>query len=230
MNILKIETEQKVTEGLTHEIVAALKIENESLQVRIEDQNNEIKDLQNSLKVKIKVSEKLNKELRENRIKAENEKASLVKSYKAEIKSWRKDLGDVTKHNVKLEKKLEDSKYTLQSKTKAVPEPSTFLLPRNSCNYCAEEIVDHKQKFNSASDDSFKEGNSGPDSTDLDPLFIPSLVSHWDPHFTTTFQRPANTSSMITHCALHPSPGSSLMSMEEVQDAFEKVIAKYKWF
>ena len=105
-----------------------------------------------------------------------------------------------------------------------------FLLLRNSCNRCAEEIVDHKQKFNSASDDLFKGGNSGPDSTDLEPLFIPSLVSHWDPRFTTAFQRPANTLSMITHCALHPSSGSSLMSMEEVLEAFEKVIAKYKWF
>ena len=227
----KIETEQKVKEELTHEIAAALKTENEKLQARNEDQNSEIKDLQNSLKVRIKVPEKLNKELRENKVKAENENTSLITSYKAEIKSWRKDLGDVTKQNVKLEKKLEeslvsDTKYTLQSETKAVPEPSTFLLPRNLCNRCAEEIVDHKQKFNSASDDSFKGGNSGPDSTDLDPLFIPSLVSHWDPQFTTTFQRPANTSSMITHCALHPSPGSSLMSMEEVLEAFEKFIAK----
>ena len=108
---------------MTHEIAAALKTENEKLQVRIEDQNSEIKDLQNSLKVRIKVPEKLNKELSENKIKAENENTSLITSYKAEIKSWRKDLGDVTKQNVKLEKKLEeslvsDTKYTLQSETK----------------------------------------------------------------------------------------------------------------
>ena len=65
--------------------------------------------------------------------------------------------------------------------------------------------------------------------TEADPL-ITSLVSHWTPHFSATFQRPANIPSMITHCALHPSPGSSLMSMEEVLEAFEKVMAKYKWF
>ena len=88
-------------------MAAALKTKNENLKVRIEDQNREIKDLENSLKVKIKVSEKLNQELRENKIKAENEKASLIKTYKAEIKSWRKDLGDVTKQKVKLENKLE---------------------------------------------------------------------------------------------------------------------------
>ena len=65
--------------------------------------------------------------------------------------------------------------------------------------------------------------------TDTDPSLTISLVSHWSPNFSTTFQRPANIPSMIMHCAFHPSPGSSLISMDEVLEAFEKVMAKYKW-
>ena len=39
------------------------------------------------MKVKLKVAEKLNKELSDNKIKADNEKNSIIKTYKAEIKS-----------------------------------------------------------------------------------------------------------------------------------------------
>ena len=86
-NHFEIERDQKVRDEVIRETAAALKTENENLKTRIGDQNKEIKDLQNFKKVKIKVSEKLNKELSENKIKAEKEKAAIVKTYKAEVKS-----------------------------------------------------------------------------------------------------------------------------------------------
>ena len=198
-NHFKIERDQKIKDEETcehgaSETAAALKTENESLKIKIEDQNQEIINLQNSLKVKIKVSEKLNKELSENKIKAEKEKAAIIKTYKAEVKSWRKDLGDVTRQKVKLEKKLEmnlekkTGRVKLKTPAVSAPQPSllrsTFPLPSTSCRIC-------------------RGGNSGPFSTDSDPSLIPSLVSHWTPHVTTSYQRPANIPSMIAHCTLH---------------------------
>ena len=162
----------------------------------------------------------MNKELSENKIRAEKEKAAIVKTYKAEVKSWRKHLGDVTRQKVKLEKKLE---MNLEKKTECaefetpvVPAPqplirSTLPLPSTSCRVCSR-------------------GNSGPFTTHSDPSLISSLASHWTPHVPTSYQRPANISSMITHCKLHPLPGSSLLSMEEVKEAFDRIFAKYKWF
>ena len=67
-NHFEIERDQKVRDEVIRETAAALKTENENLKTRIGDQNKEIEDLQNFKKVKIKVSEKLNKEFSENKI------------------------------------------------------------------------------------------------------------------------------------------------------------------
>ena len=61
-----------------------------------------------------------------------------------------------------------------------------------------------------------------------DPLYLPSMVSHWIPQVTRSYQRPGSISSMITHCALLPPPGSSFISMEEVKIALDKLLDK--WF
>ena len=54
--------------------------------------------------------------------------------------------------------------------------------------------------------------------------FTSSLVSHWNPHLTKSFQQPSNISSMVTHCTIlpSPSPGSSLLLMAEVIEALDK--------
>ena len=84
--------DQKIKDDVICETAAALKTENESLEIKIDDQNKEIKDLQNSLKVKIKVAEKLNKELSENKIMAEKEKAAIVKLTKLRLSRGEKIL------------------------------------------------------------------------------------------------------------------------------------------
>ena len=50
---------------------------------------------------------KLSKELHDNKIKVDNEKNSIIKTYKADIKSWWKDLGNVTMQKIQIEQQLE---------------------------------------------------------------------------------------------------------------------------
>merc|ERR1712240_969277 len=63
-----------------------------------------------------------------------------------------------------------------------------------------------------------------------EPSFIPSLISHWNPNITTTFQRPSSIHSMISHCAMHPPPGRPLVTMEDVFIALEKLNKQMKLF
>ena len=53
-----------------------------------------------------------------------------------------------------------------------------------------------------------------------------SLVTHWIPISAKTPQRPGSISSMITHCALLPPPGSSFISMEEVLELMKEFLKK----
>ena len=58
------------------------------------------------------------------------------------------------------------------------------------------------------------------------PSLIPSMVSHHNPHFVQTFQKPTSVTSMISHCVQSPPPGSSFLSMKEIIEAFEKAAEK----
>ena len=58
------------------------------------------------------------------------------------------------------------------------------------------------------------------ETSEPESLFLPSMVSHWNPQVMKMYQRPASISSMITHCALFP-PGSSFLSMKEVLGALD---------
>ena len=55
------------------------------------------------------------------------------------------------------------------------------------------------------------------------PLFTSSMVSP-SHHLTNSFLRPADITSMITHCTLPP--GSSLLSLEEVLKALDKAVER----
>ena len=75
---------------------------------KISERDDTIKELQSSINVKNEVTKNLNKKLTESNAKARKEKAAIVKDYKAEIKSWRKDLVEERKQKLKLEKKIEE--------------------------------------------------------------------------------------------------------------------------
>ena len=72
----------------------------------IENLKIELKDLDISKKKSDDISNNLNKKLSDTHTKFKKEKDNMVKEHKAEVKSWRNDLGDERKLKVKLEKEL----------------------------------------------------------------------------------------------------------------------------
>ena len=66
-----------------------------------------IQNLENSNKKSEQIANKLNKEFLDLQIKYKNKKSNLEKDLNAEIKSWRKDLGNKRKEKILAEKKLE---------------------------------------------------------------------------------------------------------------------------
>ena len=88
---IKQEADEKLlvlVDNLKHDM-SNLVIENKGFRFKVEEQKEDIQDLENSLKIKIQVSERLNKELNDIKIKAEKEKASNKRMHKADVKSWK---------------------------------------------------------------------------------------------------------------------------------------------
>ena len=54
-------------------------------------------------------SDKLSKEISEMKAKFKKEKETIFKEHRMEGKFWKKELGEVTKHKIKLEKKVKQS-------------------------------------------------------------------------------------------------------------------------
>ena len=73
----------------------------------VRKQTEEINDLRKSVKVKTDVSNQMNRKFSEFKTKSEKDNAALKKSHRAEVKSWKQELGNERKEKIKLEKKLE---------------------------------------------------------------------------------------------------------------------------
>ena len=82
-------------------------VENNKYREVVREQEEEIKHLQNAVKIKEEIANNLNKQMREFKLKTEKENIVVSKRHKDEVKSWRKDLGEERKEKIKLEKKLE---------------------------------------------------------------------------------------------------------------------------
>ena len=179
---IKNEHDPEVFEVLVNKL-SNLENKNNSLKEKIQVQNQDIKDLEKSVEVKINVSERLQRELSENKKKAEKVKNAMVREHKAEVKSWRKDLGEETKQRIKLEKKLEillnDSVITKP------PSISTLIL---------DPVLSHYETICS-----IFEGK-----VSSYPTSYSSFVSHVMPCLEPTPQSPQSIPSMITHCILLP--------------------------
>ena len=97
---IKVEEARNTNEKL---LLAEIK----QLKIALAERDHEIFYL-NKANVSAKEAlEKLNKALHENSKKFKEEKAQLYKDNKAELKSWKKDLGDANSQILKLEKKIQ---------------------------------------------------------------------------------------------------------------------------
>ena len=231
-------------------LIEELESEKNMLKDALKARDDEIHNLQLANKAAKEASVKLSKALGEIKVKFEKEKATFEKRHRSEIKSWRKDLGNANSKIVGLEKKLEHYRSAtpisptksskMKSKKVNVKINETVETKNNTlCSICGLSIPLYVpeyflgEKYNptctscKASDSSWDPDDSFASfSSSCQPS---SLVSHWIPLVVKTPQRPGSLSSMITHCALLPPPGSSFISMEEVLEMMKEFFRK-PWF
>ena len=220
----------------------------------LKDRDDEILELEVALKAAKQASYKTNSILGQTRAKFESEKALLLKEHRAEVKAWKKDLGNERKERIKIEKEFEkvlgenkkkknDKKKQETKPAKLKLSPPTKINSGISCSICAT-IIDNFQPdyfcgemYNptcqtcKANDSSwFQDDPFSSFPSDSQP---PSLVSHWLLTSQQTLpQNPSSISTLVSHCAKLPNPGDIFLSMEEIlelmRELFEEMRDSFK--
>ena len=112
---------RKTLEALKSEIEHLAK-ENYGYRSEIGSQHLKIQDLERS-NIKLKqVSDQIHKELNNTRTKFKRDKTAILRAHRAEVKSWRLELGEETKIKNQLEEKLSDTIEKLSDSSAVVPE------------------------------------------------------------------------------------------------------------
>ena len=175
-------------------------------------------------------------------MKAKNEKenAATKKVHKAEIKSWRKELGEVRKDNIKLEEKLEQQKNDNENKkitkkdSKEVKSQNItpVLNPHETetfCSLCAIVIPDYipeyfcGDRYNPACQpckacDKLWDPND-PFSAFPSPSPPVLLVSHWLlPPKEQPSQNPSSIISLCSHCLTFDSSKLDKETLNDEED------------
>ena len=214
--------------------------------------NNErdlvIKDLEKEILICKEATASINNAYNNNRIKFESEKIELFKQHKKEVKLWRRELGDMTRKHLNLERKFnslksEDAnsfmnfvKEDLDIKEDVtIAEPSYVLTSETMCTICSN-IIDRYvpnyflgEKVNPAC------AKCRGDDDLLDPFSsfaidgIPtSLVSHWNPKlfFNENCEYGALSSIMTlrSHYIKLPNPGERFTDMEDIMQEFRVLL------
>ena len=183
----------KFKELKEQEAEAKVKVENEEhlakeikyLRDALNDRDDEIATLKTANKAAKEAIGKLNKTLNECKSKYSEEKATVSKEHRSEVRAWKKDLGEANRNITKLEEKLQVLTNPIKSSDQPSFEKSTFSISTSVsnvsnagtdsdilCSICADPIPNFKPKyflgdaFNPACDncdDSFEGDDSGPD-------------------------------------------------------------------
>ena len=130
------------------------------LEADLKKEKQEVADLGMHNDTLNKIVTTLRNELKESKARAKSEMVEMKKVLKAEVKSWRKDLGEERKSNIKLEKKLLELTNKVQKESELtfsnICTSSTSTFQANSfepseaelsCTICAEPISDYIPKF-----------------------------------------------------------------------------------
>ena len=131
----------------------------------VEEQKQELSEISFRNETLEALLKKANRNLLENQTKAKAELVESKKAFKAEIKAWRKDLGEERSAKLKLESKLEkltqkNESFEKKSNKKTIVKPAsdpsedeivkpTFdpLEDEIYCTICAEPISDYVPKY-----------------------------------------------------------------------------------
>ena len=223
-------------------------LEKEMLQEALKDRDSEILGLQRDKKVAKETIDKLNKALSDTRVKFQKEKEAILREHRAEVKAWKKDQGDARSKILKLEKeaiakennqqKFKQNNSRVKSNKKHVKTLDKKEYPSITlCSICALEISNFipeyfcGEKYNptcekcKADDSSWNPDD--PFSSFPSPTQPSSMVTHWiSTDVKNTPLRPGSISSMISHCALLPPPGSYFISKEEVLEIMREIFKR----
>ena len=130
--------------------IEQLSTENETLQIKIENQNENLQDLEQSCKKSDEISKILNKQISDLKADFKKEKKDIMKEHKAEVKAWRLDLGEETRQNVKLKERLNNAIEKPISEIKPNPTvkpPIHTSTAETSCSICASPIANYVPKY-----------------------------------------------------------------------------------
>ena len=196
-NQIKSEMESVISSSVIEEHeseIKELRQNNAALQSRIDDQDETISEMKIINKNSREATDRINKELHEHKIKYSKEKAVLIKEHKTEVKAWRKELGEVTKENIKLKAKLEskldeqavvdEASAHIHDNPPLPPRHEQQVEPEVICSICTDPIIDYKPKYFmgevfspacSKCDDSFEGDDTGPDTSAC--MHTPQCVS-----------------------------------------------------
>ena len=117
-------------------LISKLVDENAQYKTLVESLENEKRELEKSNRAQKEATIHLNKKLSETKEKFNKEKNEILKQHRAEIKQWRKELGDETRNKIKLQEKLEDAERN--NKTEQLPKKKlknkVRVKPVSSCS------------------------------------------------------------------------------------------------
>ena len=109
--------EIKVQKGITQEKnesenqkVKELEGEMKMVQARVDEYMVEIDSLKHAANVAREISNKLQKELSDTKLRFRDEKSANFKEHKSEVKAWKKKLGEANKEKIKLQNKQVEKK------------------------------------------------------------------------------------------------------------------------
>ena len=203
--------------------IQQLRKENSDKDINIENQKVEVYDLKLANKKASDASNKLNKVLSDLKVKFKKEKYAILKQSKAEIKYWKKELGEETRMKIKLEEKLNESlqhplkipaddilglQHMLNPAVPLSQSPSS-ASEETLCSICASPILNyvpkyfHGEKFspacNKCDDTSWTSEDSSSDEISLQPVPIPFTRRGFDTHTTSSRSKTSSSSSSCSH-------------------------------
>ena len=227
----KLKSNADILETRTETVAA----ENEHLGNSLED----TAEAKNILHAKLEVAEKEITILRNEKAGNEYRLKEIKKKHTEEVNKLQvrvKDLESKIKTNNKeihdLKKSLENTRATLKNcKTeKSSLKTSKTRLENNIKKLEQEKLKlikgSHLKAVKSKNLDVNSNNLRLPSTDFLSHSFIPSMVSHWNPHLIKNIHNPSDLSSMVTHCGVLPPPGNSTLSISEVLEALNKAVEK----
>ena len=216
----------------------------ELLKKKNQEQENTINELSRENRLARDATYAINKAHNDARVMYEKDKFQIFKQHKVEVKSWRRELGEMTRKHIKLEKKLKLlTEENVPVPTSSIERLDNLVLKEgvielleedfDICSLCGVNIRNYVPDY------FFGEiinpaciKCKGPEILDPFSSFpddgIPSSLScHWIPALSDFYSfTPSNLStmpSMRAHYVRIPNPGSSFTAMEDVLQEFRVI-------